>query len=89
MANLLLSLLQGSLEHRRSFSGLATMIKIVLMYYLNLHTFFNQPNADLKDIHTEALELPLKQTEKERRLVRDNKNARLLWFQEVARNPMV
>ena len=36
IANLLLSLLQSSLERRWSFSGLATMVRIVLMYYLNL-----------------------------------------------------
>ena len=47
IANLLLSLLQSSLERRWSFSGLATMIRIVLIYYLNMMAFFNQPDADL------------------------------------------
>ena len=48
IANLLLSLLQTSLQRSWSFSGLATMVRIVLMYYLNMQTFFNQPDADLK-----------------------------------------
>ena len=48
IANLLLSLLQSSLERRWSFLGLATMVRIVLMYYLNMQAFFNQPDADLK-----------------------------------------
>ncbi len=60
IANLLLSLLQSSLERNWSFSGLATMVRIVLMYYLNLHTFFNQPDADLKNMLAEASEAPPK-----------------------------
>lgn len=40
IANLLISLLQSSLERRWSFSGLATMLRIVLMYYLNIQSFF-------------------------------------------------
>ena len=58
IANLLLSLLQSSLERNWSFSGLATMVRIVLMYYLNLHTFFNQPDGDLKIMLAEASEAP-------------------------------
>lgn len=34
------------------------MVRIVLMYYLNLHTFFNQPDADLKIMLAEASEAP-------------------------------
>lgn len=48
IANLLLSVLQSTLSRPWSFSGLATMVRIVLMYYINLKTFFNQPDADLK-----------------------------------------
>lgn len=58
IANLLLSLLQSSLERRWSFSGLATMIRIVLMYYLNMQTFFNKPDEDLKLMLREASEPP-------------------------------
>ena len=58
IANLLLSLLQSSLSRPWSFSGLATMVRIVMMYYLNLDTFFNQPDADLKIMLAEAAESP-------------------------------
>ena len=58
IANLLLSLLQSSLERHWSFSGLATMIRLVLMYYLNLEKFFNQPDADLKILLAQASEAP-------------------------------
>jgi hypothetical protein len=58
IANLLLSLLQGSLEHSWSFSGLATMVRIIMMYYLNLTTFLNQPDADLKIMLLQASEAP-------------------------------
>lgn len=65
IANLLLSLLQSSLERSWSFSGLATMVRMVLMYYLNLYKFFNQPDADMKNMLAEVSESPPKQTEKE------------------------
>ena len=58
IANLLLSVLQSSLTCRWSFSGLATMVRIVLMYYINLETFFNQPKADLNIMLAEAAEGP-------------------------------
>lgn len=58
IANLLLSLLQSSLSRPWSFSGLATMVRIVMMYYLNLETFFNQPDADLKIMLAGAAESP-------------------------------
>ena len=58
IANQLLSLLQNSLERSWSFSGLATMVRIFLMYYLNLQTFLNQPDADLKIMLEQASEAP-------------------------------
>ena len=58
IANLLLLLLQSELERRWSFSGLATMVRIVLMYYLNIQTFFNKPDEDLRLILMEASESP-------------------------------
>ena len=58
IANLLLSVLQSFLTRQWSFSGLATMVRIVLMYYLNLEKFFNQPDADLKMMLAEASESP-------------------------------
>ena len=47
IANLLVLVLQSKLQRHWSFSGLATMVRIVLMYYLNLEKFLNQPDADL------------------------------------------
>lgn len=58
IANLLLSLLQSSIERPWSFSGLATMVRIVLMYYINIESFFNHPEADLKRMLEEATESP-------------------------------
>lgn len=58
IANLLLSVLQSTLSRPWSFSGLATMVRIVLMYYINLETFFNQPDADLKILLAQASESP-------------------------------
>lgn len=34
------------------------MVRIVLIYYLNLHAFFNQPDADMKSMLAEAAESP-------------------------------
>ena len=58
IANLLLSVLQSKLSRRWSFSGLATIVRIVLMYYLHLENFLNQPDADLKIMLAEASESP-------------------------------
>ncbi len=58
IANLLLSVLQSSLSRRWCFSGLATMVRIVLMYYINLENFFNTPDADLKILLSENSEPP-------------------------------
>lgn len=58
IANLLLSVLQSKLKRRWSFSWLATIVRIVLMYYLNLEKFLNQPDADLNIMLAEASESP-------------------------------
>ena len=58
IANLLISVLQNTLNRRWSFSGLATIVRIVLMYYLNLEKFLNQPDADLKRMLVQASESP-------------------------------
>lgn len=58
IANLLLSVLQSKLKRRWSFSGLATIVRIVLMYYLNPEKFLNQPDADLNIMLAEASEPP-------------------------------
>ena len=58
MANLIITLLQQRLERRWSFSGLATMVRIVLMYYINLDTFFESPDEDLKKLLKMSAESP-------------------------------
>lgn len=58
IANLLLSVLQRSLTRHWSFSGLATMVRIILMYYMNLTAFLNTPDADLKRLLAVACESP-------------------------------
>ena len=63
IANLLMTLLQQSLKHRWSFSGLATMVRIVLMYYINLDTLLESPDRDLKKILAECAEAPPNITE--------------------------
>ena len=63
IANLLLSLLQSSSERHWSFSGLATMLRIVLMEYLNMDTFFNMPDADMKLMLEAVAESPPVDTE--------------------------
>lgn len=41
IANLLISILQNSLQRKWSFSGLATIVRIILMYYIDLIKFLN------------------------------------------------
>lgn len=58
IANLLLTVLQRKLQRKWSFSGLATMVRIVLMYYLNLKTLFESPEKDYKKQLMECAEPP-------------------------------
>lgn len=46
IANLLLMVMQKRLTRRWSFSGLATMMRITLMYYVNFYSLFNNPKKD-------------------------------------------
>ena len=48
----------GKLKRPWSFSGLATMVRIVLMYYIDLDTFFEKPDEDLMNMLFEASESP-------------------------------
>ena len=50
IANLLLMVMQGRLKRRWSFSGLATMMRIALMYYVNFYSLFNNPEKDWEEI---------------------------------------
>ena len=58
IANLLLSVLQSKLIRRWSFSGLATIVRIMLMYYINLENFLNNPSKDLETMLAEATDSP-------------------------------
>ena len=46
IANLLLMVMQKGLQRQWSFSGLATMVRITLMYYVDFHSLFNNPEKD-------------------------------------------
>ncbi len=46
IANLLLMVIQKRIKRTWSFSGLATMFRIMLMYYVNCYTFFEEPEKD-------------------------------------------
>lgn len=46
IANLLLMVLKRRIKRSWSFSGLATMVRIMLMYYINLNTFLEAPEKD-------------------------------------------
>ena len=63
IANLLLMVLQKRLKRSWSFSGLATMVRLMLMYYVNCYTFFEEPEKDwlklLKELEEGPPELTL------------------------------
>lgn len=46
IANLLLMVMQKRLTRSWSFSGLATLVRIVLMYYVDFYSLFNNPEKD-------------------------------------------
>lgn len=50
IANLLLMVMQRGLTRPWSFSGLATMVRINLMYYVDFYSLFNNPEKDWEAI---------------------------------------
>lgn len=50
IANVLLMVMQKRIKRHWSFSGLATMVRIMLMYYINPYTFFENPEKDWNKI---------------------------------------
>ena len=58
IANLLLMILQRRIRRTWSFSGLATMVRIMLMYYVNGYTFFESPEKDWAKMLEEAKKQP-------------------------------
>ena len=53
IANLLLMVMRKGLKRQWSFSGLATMVRITLMYYVDFNSLFNNPEKDWKIILSE------------------------------------
>ena len=58
IANLLLMVMQKGLKRQWSFSGLATMVRIALMYYVDFYSLFNNPEKDWEIILSEASGAP-------------------------------
>ena len=50
IANLLLMVMKSRLTRKWSFSGLATMMRINLMYYVDFYSLFNNPEKDWETI---------------------------------------
>lgn len=58
IANLLLMVMQKGLKRQWSFSGLATMVRINLMYYVDFYSLFNNPEKEWEIILSEASGAP-------------------------------
>ena len=58
IANLLLMVMRSGLTRPWSFSGLATMVRITLMYYVDFYSLFNHPDKDWKAILNSISEEP-------------------------------
>ena len=58
IANLLLMIIQKRIKRPWSFSGLATIIRIMLMYYVNCYTFLEEHEKDWGKMIQEAKEIP-------------------------------
>lgn len=58
IANLLLMIMQKGLTRSWSFSGLATMVRITLMYYVDFYSLFNHPEKDWESILEAVSEIP-------------------------------
>ena len=58
IANLLLMVLKKGLTRQWSFSGLATMVRICLMYYVDFYSLFNNPEKEWEIILSEASGAP-------------------------------
>ena len=58
IANLLLMVMKHQLDRSWSFSGLSTMVRITLMYYVNFYSLFNHPEKDWEKCLKDASEPP-------------------------------
>ncbi|MBR5208718.1 MAG: hypothetical protein IKV67_02580 [Paludibacteraceae bacterium] len=63
IANLLLMVIHKRVKNKNwSFSGLATIIRITLMYYINCYSFLEEPEKDWNNILGEEKSPPLMPT---------------------------
>ena len=58
IANLLLMVMQKGLKRQWSFSGLATMVRITLMYYVDFYSLFNNPEREWEIILSDTSGAP-------------------------------
>ena len=54
IANLFITLVKNKIKRPWSFSGLATMIRILLMSYVSIQSFFEQPHRDWERLITQV-----------------------------------
>lgn len=54
IANLVLMVMLTGLKRQWSFSGLAAMVRITLMYYIDSHSLFNNPEKEWEIILSET-----------------------------------
>ena len=57
IANLVVMVIQKRIKRTWSFSGLATMMRIMLMYYVNCYTFLEKPEKDWAKMLEQAKEI--------------------------------
>lgn len=62
IANLLLMVMKAGLTRSWNFSGLATMVRITLMYYVDFYSLFNHPEKDWESLLESASADPLQLT---------------------------
>ena len=62
IANLLLMVMQKGLRRQWSFSGLATMVRITLMYYVDFFSLFNNPEKEWEIILARSSDAPPEQS---------------------------
>ena len=55
---MLITLLQKGVSRSWSFSGLATIVRIMLMYYIDVQGFLEHPEKDREEALTAMMESP-------------------------------
>lgn len=56
IANMLITLLQKGVSRPWSFSGLATIVRIMLMYYIDVRGFLEHPEKDWEEVLVAIME---------------------------------